>query len=138
MHLQARGELTTCQEPKGLGGASSRPTSDSSGRRTWAWQPQAVSGGICAGDIWKVRKVKKERDARSRRTTTDSWNTRQKDSQVTALHAAWSSPFQDKIMARGLSRTSRRAIPLGLPSSMWVGVVHVDPGGEEKRAEGRS
>ena len=39
-----------------------RPTSDSSGRKTWAWWPRAVSGGICGGeDIWKVQKVRKKR-----------------------------------------------------------------------------
>lgn len=61
---------------RGLGrGPPVGPTSDSSGRRTWAWQQQAISGGICGGgDIWKVQKIRKKRGDRRRKTATHTWN----------------------------------------------------------------
>lgn len=69
MHLLAQGAPSTIHCTVGMRGTRGlrwgphvRPTSDSSGRRTLAWRPQAISTVICGGgDIWKVQKVRNKR-----------------------------------------------------------------------------
>lgn len=149
MHLLAQGAPSTIHCTVGMRGTRGlrwgphvRPTSDSSGRRTLAWRPQAISTVICGGgDIWKVQKVRNKRgplkEERQPLTPGLQQTDRQTDRQGTgscpirtALHTAPSSSPQDKSAAKaqGRSQPAREPAPRA-PKSTWAGWVHlVDSG----------